>query len=71
MTNELIFLKKSRYYTTGAFIKPLQITDSNGNAVWIWSIVEFEDDTYYGGEICNPVASAETIEKLLLEIEHE
>jgi len=67
MTNELIFLKKSKIYTTGAFISPLQVTDSNGNARWIWSVVEFEDDTYYGGEICNPVANAETCEKLLRE----
>jgi hypothetical protein len=63
-TNSL--LKRSNIYTTGAFLAPLKVRDRDGAVVWIWTVSEFEDDTYLDGKTCNPVESAETCDKLLL-----
>jgi len=59
-------LKRSNIYTTGVFLAPINVMDSNGNNVWIWAVSQFDDDTYLDGEICRPVVSAETSGKLLL-----
>ena len=58
-------LKTSTIYTTGAFLFPVKVINDNGNPEWLWAVSQFEDDSYLDGEICDPVESAETIEKLL------
>jgi hypothetical protein len=35
------------YFTTGAFMRPMQLADGT----WIWIITEFTDDTYKDGEV--------------------
>ena len=60
------FRKTSTIYTTGAFLCPVMIMDESGATIWIWAVSQFDDDAYLDGEICRPVVSAETIEKLLL-----
>jgi hypothetical protein len=47
-------------------LQPVKITDEKGNAAWMWAVTQFEDETYYGGNIWNPVARAETGEMLLM-----
>ena len=58
-------LKSSLIYTTGAFLAPVNVTDGNGDVVWLWAVSQFEDDTYLKGEICSPVVKADIIENLL------
>ena len=57
-------MKTLRIYTTGAFLKPVKITDDSGNAVWLWAVSQFEDDSYCNGKTCDPVERADTIEEL-------
>ena len=59
-------LKRSNIYTTGAFLAPLKVRDSDGAVVWIWAVSQFDNDTYLDGEICRPVVIAKASEKLLL-----
>ena len=58
-------MKSPNIYTTGAFLVPLKVLDNNGEAVWIWAVSLFEDDTYLDGKICDPLEIAETAEGLL------
>jgi hypothetical protein len=59
-------MKTSNFYTTGAYICPVRIINENGDAVWMWAVSQFEDDTYCSGKICSPVTSAERYENLLI-----
>ena len=63
--------KKTIIFATGAFLQPVQITDNNGNTSWKWVATEFEDDSFLGGDTCNPIAQSETIEGLLIVDEEE
>ncbi len=51
-------------YTTGAFLKPLQVIDSLGVERWMWFVSEFTDDSYFDGEIYNPLEFANSKEEL-------
>jgi hypothetical protein len=57
--------KTSGIYTTGAFLAPVNVIDCDGDAVWMWAVTQFEDDSYLDGKICDPIEKAETPEKLL------
>jgi hypothetical protein len=59
-------MKAISIYTTGAFLYPVKVTDSSGNMVWLWAVSQFEDDSFYLGETCNPVEKSATWEELLL-----
>ena len=37
----LIFDNESIIYTTGAFLKPMKVTDSEGKEIWVWYVSEF------------------------------
>jgi hypothetical protein len=54
-------------YTTGAFLRPMQVKDANDNDIWIWAVEKFEDDSYNNGEVCNPLEVATTLEQLKIE----
>jgi hypothetical protein len=56
--------ERSSIYTTGAFAQPVEMKDYKGNPIWRWVITGFEDDSYFNGESCSPVVSAETCEGL-------
>jgi hypothetical protein len=58
--------ENSSIFTTGAFAQPVEMKDYKGNPMWRWVITGFEDDSYFNGESCSPVVSAETCEGLLL-----
>jgi hypothetical protein len=54
-------------YTTGAFLRPVQMTDSEGKEMWVWMVERFDGgDSFQDGEIYNPVAVAGSLEKLLV-----
>jgi hypothetical protein len=59
-------MKSSEIYTTGAFLTPVTVMDCNGDAIWMWAVSRFEDDSYCDGKICNPAQRAERDEDLLL-----
>lgn len=50
-------------YATGVNLEPRQRADGK----WIWAVVEFQDDTYLNGDICDPSreCAADTCEGLL------
>ena len=53
-------------YTTGAFLEPIRVKDTDGHWQWRWTVSEFNDETFQHGKPCNPQVSAETEENLLL-----
>lgn len=56
-------------FTTGAFLRPKKITDSNGYDYWIWEAFEFIYDSYLNGEVFNPQEFGYTKQDLLTEDE--
>lgn len=53
-----------RIYTTGAHLVPMEIR--RGNKIrYVWVVDEFDDDTYFDGDICSPNLYSNTIENLL------
>ena len=34
-------------YTTGAFLRPLQVTDDKGSLIWIWYVNAFDGDNFF------------------------
>ncbi len=61
-------MSELQVFTTGAFIKPIKIVDGEGKEKWIWYVSEFVDDTFKGGEVYNPLESADTLKNLVTEI---
>lgn len=55
-------------YTTGAYLRPLQVKNTDGEEFWIWTVEQFEDDTYKSGNIYNPNIIANSLEQLIEEI---
>lgn len=54
-------------YTTGAYLRPLQIIDAEGKECWIWYVEQFEDDTYKNGDVYSPNVVAGSLGKLITE----
>ncbi|MDR3286464.1 MAG: hypothetical protein LBT27_03370 [Prevotellaceae bacterium] len=54
-------------FTTGAFLRPMKVKDIEGKDFWIWTVARFEDDSFYDGEVYNPVEVANSLEKLLFD----
>jgi len=52
-------------YTTGAYLRPIQVTDSESNPKWVWTVSEFNDDSFLGGTYCQPLEQADTRESLI------
>jgi hypothetical protein len=53
-------------YTAGAYLRPFKTTGNDGREKWIWAVSEFNDDTFFHGEYCNPVETAEAENGLLI-----
>jgi hypothetical protein len=53
-------------YTTGAFLHPQKAIDISGNVIWVWTVVEFTDDSFKDGEVYNPPETANSYEKLIM-----
>ncbi|MDR0371877.1 MAG: hypothetical protein LBH80_08575 [Prevotellaceae bacterium] len=54
-------------FTTGAHLQPIKIQKEDGREYWLWIVLEFVDDSFKDGEVYNPIESAESLEKLLVE----
>jgi hypothetical protein len=52
-------------HSTGAFLKPMKVIDSNGIEQWLWYVSEFTDSSFLNGEEINPKEFSQTKENLL------
>ena len=66
-----IFDNEPIIFTTGAFLKPLKVIDSEGKEIWVWYVSEFIDDTFQDGEVYNPQEFANSKEELIKEFVNE
>lgn len=65
--SKVIFEEKPTIFTTGAFLKPMKVIDSEGNEIWVWYVEEFIDSSFNNGEEYNPKELGITLEELLKE----
>ncbi len=65
--SKVIFEEKPTIFTIGAFLKPIKVTDSEGKEIWLWSVVEFSDSSFYNGDEYNPKEFGNSLEELLVE----
>ncbi len=63
----LLFDSDPIIYTTGAFLKPMKVTDSEGKEIWLWFVSEFNEDTFNDGELYNPNEFGTTKQELLVD----
>jgi hypothetical protein len=59
------FENEPKIFTTGAFLQPLRVKDSEGKDIWIWYVSEFIDDSFKDGEVYNPKETANTLVELI------
>ena len=52
-------------YTTGAYLRPLQLIDEQGNERWVWSVTEFDGDSFNDGTVFNPNEYAPSLQALM------
>jgi hypothetical protein len=45
--------EEPRIYTTGAYLVPMKIAKGEDER-YVWVVCEFDDDSYYDGELCAP-----------------
>jgi len=60
---ETFLTKGSKIFATGVFLEPVECT-INGKKQWRWLAVSFEEDSYFEGNLINPVEYSENIHKL-------
>jgi len=66
--SKLIFEENPTIFTTGAFLKPMKVTDSEGKAIWVWYVSEFIDDSFLNGEVYNTKETSNDFETLVEEL---
>jgi len=62
------FQNEPQIFTTGAFLKPMKVTDSEGKEIWVWYVSEFIDGSFKDGEEYNPKENAVSFDELVTEI---
>jgi len=65
--NNLIFESEPIIHTTGAFLKPMKVIDSEGKEQWLWYVSEFVEDSYLDGEVFNPKEFGNSKDDLLID----
>lgn len=65
---QLIIDDSPSIFTTGAFLKPMKVTDSEGKEIWVWHVSEFMDDSFLDGKTYNPQETANSKKELIEEI---
>ncbi|MBS1572290.1 MAG: hypothetical protein JST62_07860 [Bacteroidetes bacterium] len=66
--SKLIFEENPTIFTTGAFLKPMKVTDSEGKEIWVWYVSEFIDDSFLNGEVYNTKETSNDLETLVEEL---
>lgn len=64
---KLLFDFEPIIYTTGAFLKPMKVTDSESKEIWLWFVSEFNEDSFKDGDLYNPNEFGTTKEDLLID----
>lgn len=59
------FKSEPQIFTTGAFLQPLKVTDSEGKEIWVWHVSEFIESSFKDGKEYNPAENAKTFERLI------
>jgi hypothetical protein len=54
--------KRTRVFTTGAYLEPVQIGEK-----FYWRVTQFEDDTFLEGEYASVQECGDTVEQLIRE----
>lgn len=65
MNNEILLKETDKVFATGVFLQPVKCT-INGIDQWRWVAVEFEDDTFYDGEIIDVYDYADSLDGLFI-----
>jgi len=65
--NNLKFESEPIIHTTGAFLKPMKVIDSEGKEQWLWYVSEFVEDSYLDGEVFNPKEFGNSKDDLLID----
>ena len=63
---KLMFENNPTIFTTGAFLKPMKVTDSDGKEIWVWYVSEFTENSFLNGEIYNPQEIANSNDELFI-----
>ncbi|MBS1641703.1 MAG: hypothetical protein JST94_07190 [Bacteroidetes bacterium] len=65
--NNIKFDSNPIIHTSGAFLKPMKVIDSNGQEQWLWFVSEFTESSYLDGEEYNPKEFSNSKEDLLID----
>lgn len=64
MDKQLLLSSEDKIFATGVFLQPVKCS-INGIEQWRWVAINFEDDSFFDGEIINPVEYANDINDLI------
>jgi len=64
MEKQIAVSERDKIFATGVFLQPVNCI-INGKAQWRWVAVGFEDDSFFDGEIINPVEYGANVEDLI------
>ncbi len=68
MDKQFVITDTDKIFATGVFLQPVKCT-INGREQWRWVAVDFEDDSFFDGEIINPIEYADDINRLISDFE--
>jgi hypothetical protein len=70
MDEQIVITDIDKIFATGVFLQPVKCT-INGIEQWRWVAVGFEDESFFGGLIVDPVEYGDNLEDMLNLIEEE
>jgi len=56
--------REPEIFTTGAKLVPMKVY-VNGMLKFVWVVREFIDDSFFDGDLCNPVTLVDSIKNLV------
>lgn len=65
MNKKIVISDTDTIFATGVFLQPVKCTINNIEQ-WRWVAVDFEDDSFYNGEIINPNEYADSINNMVV-----
>jgi hypothetical protein len=65
MDKQLLVSSEDKIFATGVFLQPVKCS-IDGIEQWRWVAVNFEDDSFFDGEIINPIEYANDINDLVI-----
>lgn len=68
MDKQISISSNDKIFATGVFLQPVKCT-INEIEQWRWVAVGFEDDSFFDGEVINPIEYANNINELVADFE--